>query len=73
MLVVKRKPSQSIIINDNITVTVLTCENGYVKLGIDAPKDVMIIRNELLEDIKKQNNESINLSDNTLHMLDIKK
>lgn len=72
MLVVKRKTSQSIIINDNITVTVLSCENGYVKLGIDAPKDVMIMRNELLESIKEQNNEAINVSDGALQILDIK-
>ncbi|MCR4781047.1 MAG: carbon storage regulator CsrA [Ruminiclostridium sp.] len=47
MLVVTRKTEESIIINDNIEVTVLEVARDRVKLGISAPKDIKIIRNEL--------------------------
>jgi carbon storage regulator len=47
MLVVTRKTEESIIISDNIEVTVLEVNKDRVKLGISAPKDIKIIRNEL--------------------------
>ncbi len=47
MLVVTRKTEESIIINENIEVTVLEVSRDRVKLGISAPKDIKIIRNEL--------------------------
>jgi len=47
LLVVTRKTEESIIINDNIEVTVLEVARDRVKLGISAPKDIKIIRNEL--------------------------
>lgn len=47
MLVVTRKTEESIIIADNIEITVLEVAKDRVKLGISAPKDVKIIRNEL--------------------------
>ncbi len=48
MLVVTRKTEESVIIADNIEITVLEVAKDRVKLGISAPKDVKIIRNELL-------------------------
>ena len=47
MLVVTRKTEESIIIADNIEIVVLEVSKDRVKLGITAPKDVKIIRNEL--------------------------
>ena len=47
MLVVTRKTEESVIIADNIEITVLEVAKDRVKLGISAPKDVKIIRNEL--------------------------
>ncbi len=47
MLVVTRKTEESIIIADNIEIVVLEVGKDRVKLGITAPKDVKIIRNEL--------------------------
>ncbi|MCK9491970.1 MAG: carbon storage regulator CsrA [Sulfurimonas sp.] len=55
MLVLARKLDESIIIGDNISIKVISIEKGVVKLGIDAPRDVDIIRNELIEDIKDSN------------------
>jgi len=55
MLVLARKTDESIVIGENIVVKVISIENGVVKLGIDAPKEVSIIRNELIEAIKETN------------------
>ncbi len=58
MLVVTRKIDESIIISDNIEVTVLEVTGDRVKLGISAPRDIKIIRNEL-RDAQKLNEEAI--------------
>ena len=55
MLVLARKLDESIIIADNISIKVISIEKGVVKLGIDAPRDVDIIRSELIEDVKDSN------------------
>ena len=47
MLVVTRKVEQAIIINGNIVVRILGVEGIRVKIGIDAPKDIPILREEL--------------------------
>ena len=49
MLILTRNPGESIQISDNIKVIVLANNNGQVKLGFEAPKDVEIYRSELLE------------------------
>ncbi len=48
MLVLQRKRYESIQIGPDITVTVVRLGREYVKLGIDAPKDVNVARTELL-------------------------
>jgi carbon storage regulator len=48
MLVLSRKLNESIIISDNIRVTVVEIGHGKVRIGIDAPPDVEIMREELL-------------------------
>lgn len=57
MLVVTRKPDESLIISDNIEITVLEISKDRVKIGISAPKDVKIIRSEL-RDAQNANRES---------------
>ena len=55
MLVLARKMDESILIGDNIYVKVISIEKGVVKLGIDAPSDVTIIREELARDVADMN------------------
>ena len=55
MLVLTRKIGQSIVINDNIEVTILEVKGESVRLGIEAPKEVTIYRHEIFEEIKKEN------------------
>jgi carbon storage regulator len=50
MLVLGRKQSEKVLINGNITLTVVEIQGNRVRLAIDAPVDVRILRGELLHD-----------------------
>ena len=54
MLVLSRKKNESIVINNNITVTVVEVRGDKVRLGIVAPKDVPVHRQEVHDAIKIQ-------------------
>ncbi len=49
MLVLSRKPLQSIMIGPDIRITIVKVERNQVRIGIEAPRDVTILRDELLE------------------------
>lgn len=49
MLVLQRKKNQSLVINGNVTVSILEIGSDWIKLAIEAPKDVKILRAELVE------------------------
>jgi carbon storage regulator len=53
MLVLSRKKNESIVINDNIVVTVIDIRGDKVRLGFTAPNDVPIHRKEVYEAIKR--------------------
>lgn len=55
MLVLTRKKDQSIIIGDSIKIVVVDVRGDQVKLGIQAPNDVSIHRQEVYEDIQAEN------------------
>jgi len=57
MLVLSRKKGESIVIGENIELTVLSVEGDTIKLGIQAPKQVDIYRKEILKSVQ-ENNES---------------
>ena len=48
MLVLSRKKEEAIRIGDEVTIKVISIKGGVVRLGIDAPKEVSIVRSELL-------------------------
>jgi len=58
MLILSRKADESIVINDNIVVKVVSIEKGVVKLGIDAPSEVSILRSELTQAVTQSNKEA---------------
>ena len=58
MLVLTRKTDESIIIGDNIAITVVAVEGDQVRLGVTAPKDIAVHRQEVYEQIKKENLEA---------------
>jgi carbon storage regulator len=53
MLILKRKIDEAIKINRNISIKILEISDNQVKLGIDAPREIEILRSELLEDVKE--------------------
>lgn len=55
MLVLSRKSNESIMIGNDIEIKILGIEEGKVKLGIDAPKDVEIYRTEIYVEIEEEN------------------
>jgi len=58
MLILARKGEEEIRIGDNIVIKVLGIHNGQVKLGIDAPRDVRVVRGELYREIQQANVEA---------------
>ena len=59
MLVLTRKKGQKLIINDNIEVIILETKGDSVKIGINAPRGISIFREEIYEEIKKANKQSL--------------
>ena len=55
MLVLSRRQGKSLIIGDDIKVTITDIRNGQIKLGIDVPKDVTVNREEVVKEIKGEN------------------
>ena len=54
MLVLSRKPNESIVIRDNIVVTVIGIQGDKVRLGIEAPREVTVHRREVYDKIKSE-------------------
>lgn len=61
MLVVTRKQDESVLISDDIEITVLEITRDKVKIGVNAPKEIKIIRSELKE-TQKTNEQSAQVS-----------
>jgi carbon storage regulator len=59
MLVLTRKINEKIVISTDIVVTVLSVDGDQVRLGIDAPKDVSIHRQEIFEEILRSNRQAL--------------
>jgi carbon storage regulator len=55
MLVLSRKKSESIVINDDIVITIVEVRGDKVRLGIQAPRDVPVHRKEVLDAIVREN------------------
>lgn len=55
MLVLSRRPGESIIINDNIELKIVEVKGEYVKLGITAPRSIPVHRKEVFEAIQREN------------------
>jgi carbon storage regulator len=58
MLVLSRQRDESIIIGDNIVVTVVDVRGDKVRLGIDAPREVSVHRREIYEAIQRENRQA---------------
>jgi carbon storage regulator len=59
MLILSRKINESIVIDGRITVKVVRVEGDVVKLGVEAPADVPVHRQEVYEEIQRNNSEAL--------------
>ncbi len=57
MLVLSRKRDEQIVISDNIVVTVVDIRGDKVRLGIEAPKDISVHRQEVFDAIQRENKQ----------------
>lgn len=66
MLILARKEDESIVIGDNITIKIVSIEKGVVKLGIEAPSDISILRSELIRAVEDANKDAALAVDSSL-------
>ena len=59
MLALSRKQGESIVIGNNIEITVLEAKGDQVKIGISAPKSVPVYRKEIYAQIQAENREAV--------------
>ena len=59
MLVLSRKVGESIVIGDDVVVTILEIRGDLIRVGIDAPKHVKVHRSEVFEAIEAANKEAV--------------
>ena len=57
MLILSRRPGESLIIGDNITINVLGIQGNQVRLGIEAPRDVTVHREEIYARIQAEKDQ----------------
>ncbi|SFC24076.1 carbon storage regulator CsrA [Peribacillus sp. B-H-3] len=69
MLVLTRKTGESIMIGDDIEITIVAVEGEQIKLGIQAPKDIDIHRKEIYLSIQQENSAAMNAKSNLLSSL----
>ena len=66
MLILSRKLDESILIGDSITLKVISIDKGSVKLGIDAPTNIRVLRSELINAVKDSNQAASTPQDDSL-------
>ena len=69
MLVLSRQRDESIIIGDNVVVTIVDVRGDKVKLGIEAPREVSVHRQEVYEAIQRENRQAAMLKPEDAQLL----
>jgi carbon storage regulator len=69
MLFIKRKEEETIIINNDIEIIIKNINSKQVTIGIKCSKENVVLRGEIFDKIKKENNDALNISNNVLNDL----
>ena len=69
MLVISRKKGESLLIGDDIEITVEKIDGSSVKISIKAPKEKVILRKEVYERVKEENSSAIVTTKDILNIL----
>ena len=59
MLVLTRRPGESIVVGQDIVITVIEIKGGQVRIGSDAPREVDVYREEIYEQVRQENLSAI--------------
>ena len=59
MLVISRKKGESLLIGEDIEITIVKIENGTVKIAINAPREISILRTELYKEVTDENQNAM--------------
>ncbi len=70
MLVLTRRPGESIRIGSDVTVTVLEVRGDQIRIGIDAPRSVKVHREEVFQEIERTNTEAVASADRARQLLE---
>jgi carbon storage regulator len=71
MLILSRRVNEKIVISDDIVVSVVEVRGDQVKLGIDAPRNVKVFRQEVFDAIQEENKKAAAASGAQLPLIDI--
>ena len=69
MLVLSRRVGESVVVGDDIAITVLEVRGDIVRIGIDAPRDVKVHRAELLAELEQTNQQAASPTDDIVASL----
>ena len=69
MLVLTRRPGESIMIGDDVVITVLDVRGDVVRVGIKAPRSVQVHREEVYQELQKANREAASPSEGAVEAL----
>jgi carbon storage regulator len=69
MLVLSRRAGESIVIGDDVTVSILEVRGDVVRVGISAPRSVAVHRAELLEQLEESNRQAASPSEDAVASL----
>ena len=54
MLILQRKPDEAVLIGDDIRIVILRSDGGGVRIGIEAPADIPILREEIVDQVRSE-------------------
>jgi len=68
MLILSRRPGESVHLGDNIKITILSIKGQQIKLGLDVPEHMPVYREEIYLKVQTQNTSALELDNNDLMM-----
>jgi len=70
MLILSRRPGESLTIGDNIVVTVVSINGNQIRLGIEAPREIRVLRDEIYKALRAENQAAANTQEQRRRMED---
>lgn len=68
MLILTRRPGESLYVGDNIRITVLSLQGKQVKIGLDVPSDMVVYREEVYKRVMEENRMALAINNDDLYV-----